>query len=123
MEIYNELGPEMKEEKCTIDSYNQWKKDLIKLLKKWDQLYVKHAKTTYNEMKNIHVTAMKPLTNLMVSNSSLARLEMMLENKNTANDIPAFRARALEDQFCKHLSQICEIFAKFGELKDPFDIK
>ena len=123
VEIYNELGPEKKEEKCTVENYNQWKKDLIKLLKKWDQLYMKHTKTTYNEMKNIHVAAMKPLTNLMVSNSSLGRLELMLEDKNTARDIPAFRAKALEDQFSKHLSAVCQIFKTYGGLKDPFDIQ
>ena len=50
VDIYNFLEPERKEEECTFENYNQWKKELTKLLKKWDVAYHKHCKQSKNEM-------------------------------------------------------------------------
>ena len=41
----------------------------------------------------------------------------MLAEKDGSN-VPEFRGIALEEQFCKHLTEICRIFKEFGELKD-----
>jgi hypothetical protein len=40
-----------------------WKKDLIKALKEFDKIYVKHSssKGAYKEMAEIHTSGMKPL--------------------------------------------------------------
>ena len=29
----------------------------------------------------------------------------------------------MEEQFCKHLTNVCQIFKEYGELKDYFNIK
>lgn len=42
----------------------------------------------------------------------------MLEDKELGSQIPEFRAIALEEQFCKHLSAVCDIFKEFGEMKE-----
>lgn len=122
VEVYTELDPKEKEEKCTVDNYITWKKDISKLLKRWDQAYVKHAKSTYIEMNKIHTAAMLPLENLMIANTQHWRLELLLADKNTAGDIPVFRALALEKQFSDHFSKVCDIFKNFGELKIPYNI-
>ena len=77
-DIYNTLDQDQMDLECTFETYNGWRKDLVKLLKKWDGLYVKHQKSTFSEMNNIHMTAMKPLTNLIESNLNLDKLEKML---------------------------------------------
>ena len=110
------------EMECQVDNYTTWKKDLLKNLKTWDQAYCKHIKAPHPEMQKVHDAAMMPLTMLMKSNSNFGQLEKMLAEKDGAN-IPEFRGIALEEQFCKHLSELCRIFKEFGEMKDdPYDI-
>jgi len=36
---------------------------------------------------------------------------------------PTFRFDALEEEFSKFLTGVCEIFREYGDLKDHFDIK
>lgn len=43
--------------------------------------------------------------------------------KKEKKDVPQFRELALETEFCKFLTGVCDIFKEFGELKDHFDIK
>lgn len=78
------------------DTYTSWKKELIKYLKDFDKQYVKHIKSGYIEMNNIHMTAMRPLLDIMSSNFNLNALEL-LEKKNT--DLPTFRREALQEKF------------------------
>ena len=46
----------------------------------------------------------------------------MLDEKN---EVSEFRFIALEEQFCKNLSTICDVLAKNGDepIEDPFDIR
>ena len=90
------------------------------MLKGWDGWYLKHIKSAYVEMNNIHTTCMKPLTNLLESNLNFHFLEQIEKKKK---DVPKFRHEALETKFCGHLSTLCQIFATYGVLKDHFDIK
>ena len=120
VEIYNTLDPSMMEMQVTSDSYNTWKKDLVKMLKEFDKLYTKHIKSGFVEMNAIHTQAMKPLTDLLESNQNLHFLEQQMVKKK---DIPTFRHEALEEKFAGHLTRICEIFRDFGELKESFNIK
>ncbi len=71
-------------------------------------------------MNNIHMTAMRPLLDIMSSNFNLNALEL-LEKKNT--DLPTFRREALQEKFIQHMTKICEIFRDYGTLKDIFNIK
>lgn len=64
---------------------------------------------------------MKPLSLLVDSNLQLTRLEDMMKNDS---NIPEFRVIALEDEFVKHMTNVCDIFKEYGDMKDhPFDIK
>lgn len=119
-DIYNTIDPSMMEISLNADSYTTWKKDLIKLLKEFDKLYVKHIKSGFVEMNAIHQQAMRPLLDIMTSNFNLNALEQ-LETKG--QDLPVFRKEALNEKFCQHLTRLCEIFRDFGQLKDFFNIK
>lgn len=66
-------------------------------------------------MAKLHEAAMQPLVLLMKSNADFAQLEKMIADKDGSN-IPEFRGIALEEQFCKHLSEICRIFKEFGSM-------
>ena len=50
VEIYLYLDPSMMEMQLTQDTYISWKKELIKHLKEFDRLYVKHMKSGFVEM-------------------------------------------------------------------------
>ena len=80
----------------TPDSYTSWKKELIKFLKDFDKLYVKHIKSGFVEMSAIHQKAMQPLVELMNSNYNFHALEQM-EKKHS--DLPSFRKEALSEKF------------------------
>lgn len=100
----------------------QWKKDLVKKCKEWEKLYNKHIKMTYPEMSEIHATAMRPLSLLIDANLQLTRLEDMI--KRDPENIPEFRIKALEDEFIKHMTNVCDIFKEYGNMKDhPYDIR
>ena len=75
VEIFNTLDPSMFDIKVTPDTYVSWKKDLVKFLKEWDKAYIKHIKTSFVEMNAIHMSAMKPLTDILESNLNLHFLE------------------------------------------------
>jgi hypothetical protein len=119
VDIFNYLDPGMMEMQLTHETYISWKKELIKMLKEWDKLYIKHIKSGFVEMNAIHMSAMKPLTNLLESNLNLHYLELIMKKK----EVPAFRHEALEEKFIEHSTRICEIFRDYGALKDPFNIK
>ena len=38
-------------------------------------------------------------------------------------DVPAFRVKALEEEFCKNLTRICVVLSQYGGLEDIFDIQ
>ena len=107
---------------CAFDTYTSWKKDFIKFLKEWDKAYVKHMskKGAYDDMAKIHEEAMRPLTDLITANLNFHRLELMIKEKK---EVPAFRHSALEEEFCKFLTGICDILKEFGDLKEHFDIR
>ena len=88
VDIYNFLDSGTVEMDRNVDTYLTWRKDLIKLLKDWDKLYVKHSskKGTYEEMNTLHTTAMKPLYELVEANLNFHNLELMM--KNVKNEIP-----------------------------------
>ena len=120
VDIYTYVEPDMMNMQLNADTYTSWKKELIKYLKDFDKLYVKHIKSGFVEMNVIHTSAMKPLLDMMSSNYNLNNLEQ-LEKKNP--DLPSFRRMALQDKFIQHMTRICEIFRDFGTLKDLFNIK
>lgn len=111
------------EMQVTPESYVTWKKDLIKLFKEFDKLYLTHIKTTHVELNAMHTNAMLPLTNVLESNLNFHYLEVIAKKK----DVPPFRLHALEDKFEGHLTRICEIFRDFGvepvRLKEFFNIR
>lgn len=119
VEIFNCLDPGMMEMQLTHETYISWKKELIKMLKEFDKMYLKHIKSGYIEMNAIHMTAMKPLTNLLESNLNFHYLELIEKKK----EVPSFRHEALEEKFCEHFTRICEIFRDFGTLRDHFNIR
>lgn len=119
VQIYNFFDDGMIESTQTAETYLTWRKDLIKLLKEWDRLYMKHMKSGYVEMSAIHSKAMKPLTDLLESNLNFTYLEKQMKKK----EVPKFRFEALETKFCEHLTHICQIFRDYGELKDYFNIR
>lgn len=118
VDIYNELDSFNLESKMEVSQYQMFKKDIIKKLKEWDKVYMKHIKGSYSEMSQIHAQAMKPLTLLIDSNLNYHKLENMKQD-----EVPEFRRTALEEQFCKYFTGVCEIFKDFGNLSDHFDIK
>ena len=123
VEIFNFLDDGTMEMNCAFDTFTTWKKDLIKLLKEFDKCYVKHIKATYPEMNGHHMRAMLPLTNLVQANVDFHYLEEMERKPKDYPDVPQFRHAALEEQFCKYFTGVCEIFKDFGKLNDHFDIK
>ena len=100
------------------DNYISWRKDLIKLLKDWDRLYLKHIKSGYIEMSAIHSKAMKPLTDLLESNLNFTYLENIEKKK----EVPKFRHEALETKFCEHTTTVCNILRSYGNWTDPYNI-
>jgi hypothetical protein len=113
-----------------MDTLASWKKEYVKMLKDWDKNYCKHMskKGTYEEMNTLHMTAAKPLAELIESNKNFHHLELMIEaNKKKGNQIPVpeFRYRALQEKFCQKLTAVCELFRDYGtdRLEDHFDIK
>ena len=102
-----------------FNSWQVWKKDLIKILKEWDKLYAKHSKSVWPEMSQIHLTCMKPLTQLIDANNNFYKLEEMIKGKY---EVDEFRYQALETEFSKFFTGICEILKEFGDLKNHFNI-
>jgi hypothetical protein len=96
VEIYNYFDSDMMEMNLNETTYQSWRKELIKLLKEFDKLYVQHIKSGFIEMNNIHTTAMKPLVNIMESNLNFHFLELIEKKK----EVPKFRHEALETKFC-----------------------
>mgnify|MGYP004370356583 CR=1 FL=1 len=68
MDQYNYLDPQTMEMDLDFNTYTSWRKELIKKLKEWDKMYLKHIKSVYPEMSGIHSAAMKPLTILIDAN-------------------------------------------------------
>ena len=114
------LDPMRMEGELTPENLSSWKKELIKFCKEFDKSYVKHAKSIFPEMNAIHMAAMKPLTLLIEANSNFHKLEIMIKDKK---EVPAFRYDALETEFCKYLTGVCQIFRDYGQLQDHFDIR
>ena len=77
VDIFNFLDDFTVGDARTPDTYQGWKKELIKLLKDWDKHYVKHSgsKGTSGEMNTLHMSAMKPLTELIDANLNFHNLE------------------------------------------------
>jgi hypothetical protein len=121
IDIYNFLQPDMMEQNRDMNTYTSWKKELIKLLKEWDKVYVKHIKATYPEMSGYHANAMKPLTLLIEANLNFHKLNLMMESPTEV--VPEFRFKALEAEFCKYFTGVCDILKEFGTLNNPYDIK
>ena len=123
VDIYNYLDPQTMEVDLDFNTYGTWRKELIKKFKEWDKMYLKHIKAVYPEMSGIHKAAMEPLTILVAANLQFHRLEELIK-KTDPKEIPEFRYIALEEEFIKHMTAVCEIFKEFGDLKEhPFDIK
>ena len=119
VEIYNTLDAGMMDMQCSKDNWQQWRKDLVKLLKEWDSNYIKHIKGCHKEMKEtVHDKAMLPLVDLMESNKNFYHLQQ-IEKKQK---VPSFRHEALEAKFSEHFTIICNNFREYGDLKDPYDI-
>lgn len=119
-EIYDYFDPDSVQMNCTPDTYISWKKDLVKKCKEWDKMYLSHIKKNHPEIYKVHLGAMKPLVDLIDSNLNLDKLERMEQGKK---DVPQFRKFALEEEFCKHMTGVCQIFKEFGEMKEGFNIK
>ena len=65
VEIYDYM-----ENEHSFENFQSWQKDLMKILKTWDQAYCKHIKAPHPEMQKVHEAAMLPLVHLMKSNSN-----------------------------------------------------
>ena len=126
-DLFMICDPGNREMNLSADTMNSWKKELVGYLKEWDKIYPQHVKSIYPEMNAIHMQAMKPLMDLCESNYNFYNLEKMIENKKDYQthqlQPPDFRFRALEEEFVKYLTGVCEIFKNFGDLKDHFDIR
>lgn len=104
------------------ETYVSWKKELVKILKEFDKMYVKHVKTTFVEMNKIHMQAMEPLNLLIKSNFEFTKLEGMHSDKSYTETLPEFRHFALETEFCKNFTFLCEILREYGTLENHFNI-
>lgn len=98
------------------------------MLKDWDKYYVKHSgsKGCTGEMNTLHMSAMKPLNELIAANLNYHNLEQMVVKGNNGISVPDFRRNALEEQFCEKFTKLCEILRDFGvdgKLEAHFDIK
>jgi len=115
VDVFIMLDPENMDIALTFDTYLSWKKDLLKACKEWDKYYVKHSsnKGTYAEINAIHESAMKPLIEVITSNLNLHRLENMMKAKM---EVPKFRIEALEFEFCRFMTDICDILKTYGTL-------
>ena len=82
-------------------------------------MYNKHIRTTWKDMKEVHATAMSPLTTLLNSNLAFHQLEGMIAK---GESIPEFRFLALETEFSKALTAILEILKTYGTLQYHFNI-
>ena len=102
------------------DTYVAWRKELIANLKKWDQMYMKHAKSINPEMNIIHMSAMKPLVELWFANLNLYNINVMIKS---GAEVPKFRFDALEEEFVLKMTEICRIFTTYGKLAQPFNIR
>lgn len=51
------------------------------------------------------------------------QIEAMI--KDEKNEVPEFRAKALEEEFCQKMSYICEVFKLYGEnkIEEHYDIR
>lgn len=121
------LDPEMFETTLTPESLNTWRKDLIKLLKDFDKLYVQHIKPStkskqysHDEMAGYHKTAMTPLVELMDSNWNFKKHEIMMEKDKS---LPVFRFNALEERFVVDFTNFNNVIKQYGNLKDYYDIR
>jgi hypothetical protein len=114
VEIFNFCDPERMGSECTFETYTSWRKELIKACKEWDKFYVKHSskKGSYEEIATIHEASMKPLMELVVANVNFYQLEQMIKK----NQVPDFRYKALEFEFCKFLTGVCVILKEYGTL-------
>jgi hypothetical protein len=68
IEILQFCGSDKMDMELNHDTYQSYKKDLIKALKEWDKFYLKHMKSIYPEMNAIHMACMKPLNQLIEAN-------------------------------------------------------
>lgn len=110
---------------CQPDTYLQWKKELQKACKAWDQSYVKHQKAKiYDEMQDLHNRAMKPLSDLIAKNLEFSQLEKMIDREKEGA-VPQFRFIALEEEFVKTMTNVCEIFKLYGDnrVEEHYDIR
>lgn len=53
-EIYEYFNPDNYDMTRTQENYIEWKKELIKHLKEFDKMYVKHVKESHPEINTIH---------------------------------------------------------------------
>lgn len=74
----------------------------------------------------IQVAVMEPLTDLMNANEDYYNIRQIIK-KSGLEGVPEFRMKALEAEFVKHLTRVCEIVRDFGkpenQLKEWFDIQ
>lgn len=119
-----DLDPAMEDMKCTLENYLNWRKEIIAHIKEFDKLYLKHIKSPagYNLMNNIHMKAMKPLTDIFESNLNFHYLEEIIA-KNPKIPVPKFRYEALETKFAEHLDILCILFRDHGQLDKLFHIR
>ena len=94
---------------------------MLKACKEWDKFYVKHSsnKGSYTEVNAIHEAAMKPLMDLILANLNFYRLENMIKAKM---EVPEFRHQALEFEFCRFMTDICDILKTYGTLDQSYGI-
>jgi len=61
---------------------------------------------------------------LINANLDFSRLERMIA-RDTKAEIPEFRFRALEEEFVKTMTNVCEIFKLYGDnrIEEHYDIR
>lgn len=75
-------------------------------------------------MQAVHDKAMKPLMELIHANLDYRRIERMMADEK-GQVVPEFRFIALEEEFVKCFTNVCEIFKLYGEkrIEEHFDIR
>ncbi len=101
-------------------SFTDAKKNLLKLLKLFDKNYTKHKKKYHAELQKIIDTAFDPLKKVLHSNIEFHKLELLMLKDP---DIPMFRHKALEEQFCIHMEKLLTILTDHGKLREEFNIQ
>lgn len=102
------------------ETFANMKKEVMKKMKQFDKNYTKHKSKTYKELNEIIQRAFQPLVNVLNANLEFHKLEQLMLKDS---EIPMFRHKALEHEFCQHMEKMLTILTDHGKLRDEFNIQ